>query len=68
MKKWMELFADFEESGYTPSDIKRIVMVYEMSREHDEMLKEMLKEKNSQNSIDEDPFFQPELVSLKNVN
>jgi hypothetical protein len=44
-EKWMKLFMDFEESGYDPKDIKRIVMVYEMTRENDEMLKEMLAEK-----------------------
>lgn len=67
-KKWLELCEGFEESGYKPSDIQRIVMVYEMSREHDEMLKKMLEEKNNKQTLPKDAVFESEVISLKNVN
>lgn len=67
-KSWMELFEDFEENGYKPSDIQRIVMVYEMTREHDEMLKKMLEEKSRKHTLPKDAFFENEAIPLKNVN
>lgn len=65
--KWMELVEGFEENGYKPSDIQRIVMVYEMAREHDEMLKEMIEGKNKKHSMSKNDL-EPEFISLKNVN
>lgn len=45
--KWAKLFKQFEVNGYKPNDIQRIVMVYEMYKENDTMLKKMFEaEKN----------------------
>lgn len=52
--KWMNLFIQFEESGYKPEDIKRIVMVYEMTKENDEMLKEMFENEKAESCSKQD--------------
>lgn len=48
--KWEKLIEQFIEAGYTPWDIQRIVMLYEMTRENDEALKRMMgQEKENAN-------------------
>jgi hypothetical protein len=44
--KWQKLINNFIELGYKPHDIQRIVMVYEMAKEHDELLKKTLEAEN----------------------
>ncbi len=57
---------DFQESGYEPNDIKRIVMVYEMTRENDEMLRVMLAEKQSEKLFPGNKY--PAKTSLNDIN
>lgn len=47
--KWRKLIENFIEMRYKPSDIQRIVMVYEMTKEHDELLKKTIESKNEHN-------------------
>jgi DNA-binding transcriptional MerR regulator len=49
MDRWMKLIKQFEENGYKPQDIQRIVMVYEMTKENDELLKKTLEADNEHN-------------------
>jgi hypothetical protein len=44
--KWQKLIENFIEMGYKPSDIQRIVMVYEMTKKNDELLKKTLETDN----------------------
>jgi hypothetical protein len=39
----MKLIEQFKENGYKPNDIQRIVMVYEMAKENDKLLKKTLE-------------------------
>jgi hypothetical protein len=48
-KSWMNLIEQFEKNGYTPQDIQRIVMVYEMTKENDELLKKSFEVVNEHN-------------------
>jgi hypothetical protein len=41
-EKWQKLIENFKEMGYKPHDIKRIVMLYEMYQENDDLLKRTL--------------------------
>jgi hypothetical protein len=41
--KWQKLINNFIENGYKPNDIQRIVMVYEMAKENDELLRKTLE-------------------------
>lgn len=47
--KWQKLIENFIEMGYKPNDIQRIVMVYEMAKENDELLKKTLEAENEHN-------------------
>lgn len=41
-EKWTKLVEQFIEAGYGPHDIQRIVMVYEMAKENDDLLKKWM--------------------------
>lgn len=43
MNDWMKLIEQFEENGYKPQDIQRIVLFYEQTMANDKLLKEMYK-------------------------
>jgi hypothetical protein len=48
--QWQKLIENFIGNGYKPHDIQRIVMVYEMTKENDELLKKTLEaEENEHN-------------------
>lgn len=40
-EKWKKLIQQFEENGYTPNDIQRIVHFYDVTMETDKMLKKL---------------------------
>jgi hypothetical protein len=48
-KKWITLINNFIEMGYRPEDIQRIVMVYEMTKEHDDLLRKTLEAEHEHN-------------------
>jgi hypothetical protein len=43
-EKWKKLIQQFEENGYTPSDIQRIVHFYDVTMETDKMLKKLYED------------------------
>jgi hypothetical protein len=47
-EKWKKLIQQFEENGYTPSDIQRIVHFYDVTMETDKMLKKLYKEEDNE--------------------
>jgi DNA-binding transcriptional MerR regulator len=46
MDKWLNLIKQFKENGYKPHDILRIVMLYEMTKENDRLLKEAMEKEH----------------------
>jgi hypothetical protein len=51
--KWKKMIENFEEKGYTPYDIQRIVMTYEMMMSYDEKIKKLYEdEANERNHPD----------------
>jgi hypothetical protein len=49
-EKWQKLIENFIEIGYKPHDIQRIVMLYEMTKEHDELLRKTMEKENEHNN------------------
>jgi hypothetical protein len=43
-EKWKKLIQQFEENGYSPSDIQRIVHFYDVTMETDKMLKKLYED------------------------
>jgi hypothetical protein len=56
--KWKKLCEEFEENGYTPYDIQRMVMFYEMTKNIDDKLKKLYEdeanERDNSNSLRSD--------------
>jgi hypothetical protein len=42
-RNWKALIDNLIELGYKPNDIKRIVMLYEMAKDNDELLRKTLE-------------------------
>jgi hypothetical protein len=49
-EKWKRLIEEFEEKGYTPYDIQRIVMTYEMMMSYDEKIKKLHEDEENNRS------------------
>jgi tRNA A37 N6-isopentenylltransferase MiaA len=49
-EKWKKLIQQFEESGYTPNDIQRIVHFYDVTMETDKMLKKLYEEEENEHT------------------
>lgn len=49
-EKWKRLIEEFEEKGYTPYDIQRIVMTYEMMMSYDEKIKKLYEDEENNRS------------------
>lgn len=49
-EKWMKLIEGFEENGYTPGEVQRIIMYYEMTKDIDEKLKMLFEEEENERS------------------
>jgi hypothetical protein len=47
-EKWKKLIQQFEENGYTPSDIKRIVHFYDVTMETDKMMKKLYEDEENE--------------------
>lgn len=45
--KWEKLIEQLIEAGYTPWDIQRIVMLYEIFLENDTALKKLMEKENA---------------------
>jgi type II secretory pathway component PulF len=43
-EKWIKLMEELEENGYTPYEVQRIIMYYEMTKNMDENLKKLFEE------------------------
>lgn len=51
IEKWKNLIDEFEEKRYSPYDIQRIVMTYEMMMSYDEKIKKLYEdEANDRNN------------------
>jgi hypothetical protein len=51
--EWQQLIKEFKEKGYTPYDIQRMVMTYEMMMSYDEKIKKLYEdEANERNNTD----------------
>lgn len=46
-EQWKKLIEEFEEKGYTPYDIQRIVMTYEMMMSYDEKIKKLYEDEKN---------------------
>jgi hypothetical protein len=46
MERWLRLIEQFEKNGYKPQDIQRIVILYEMMKENDRLLKEAMEKEH----------------------
>jgi hypothetical protein len=52
-EKWKKICEEFEEKKYTPYDIQRIIMTYEMMMSYDEKIKKLYEdEANERNHPD----------------
>ncbi|MEH7503314.1 hypothetical protein V7152_15095 [Neobacillus drentensis] len=49
-EKWNKLIEGFEENGYTPEEVQRIIMYYEMTKDIDEKLKKLYEEDKNERS------------------
>lgn len=49
-EKWKKLIQQFEENGYTPSDIQRIVHFYDVTMETDKMLKKLYEDEENEHT------------------
>jgi hypothetical protein len=47
-EKWKKLIQQFEENGYTPIDIQRIVHFYDVTMETDKMLKKLYEDEENE--------------------
>lgn len=47
-EKWKKLIEQFEENGYTPRDIQRIVHFYDVTMETDKMLKKLYEDEENE--------------------
>jgi hypothetical protein len=46
-EKWLELIKQFEQNGYMPQDVQRIVHFYDVMMETDEQLKKLYEEEDN---------------------
>jgi tRNA A37 N6-isopentenylltransferase MiaA len=47
-EKWKKLIQQFEENGYTPNDIQRIVHFYDVMMETDKKLKKLYEDEENE--------------------
>ncbi|MEH6994247.1 hypothetical protein V7075_16250 [Neobacillus drentensis] len=47
-EKWKNLIQQFEENGYSPGDIQRIVHFYDVTMETDKMLKKLYEDEENE--------------------
>lgn len=47
-EKWLKLVEQFENAGYSPRDIQRMVMVYETAKINDEKFKNLPEDEQNE--------------------
>jgi hypothetical protein len=50
--KWKKLIEECEKNGYTPREVQRILMYYEMTSGIDEKLKKLYEEESNEAPLD----------------
>ncbi|MEY2196885.1 hypothetical protein AB7942_29870 [Neobacillus sp. BF23-41] len=47
-EKWMKLIEECETNGYTPGEVQRILMYYEMTKDIDNKLKKLFEDEENE--------------------